>query len=183
MSCEDAKPRLIILSDMWGREQSWWMDYYLVHLRTVFEIIYYDCCELGEIDITACSENQLHHQFINGGMQRAVSNLLQKEKGRVVVLAFSMGGVIAWKACLAGLDAESLFAVSATRLRYETEKPTTVIELFYGENDRYKPDNNWFLELNIERRVLAEMDHVLYQETDFATMLSERIVSLPTKER
>lgn len=92
------KSRFIILSDLWGRDKSNWVSDYVELLRDNFEIQYYDCCELGGIDKTIFTEQSLHDQFVNGGFEIAVENLLNKEKGEIKILAFSVGGTIAWKA-------------------------------------------------------------------------------------
>jgi hypothetical protein len=44
------KPRLIILSDLWGKEKSEWVKGYIEILESEFDIKFYDCCELGEVD-------------------------------------------------------------------------------------------------------------------------------------
>lgn len=175
MTITKSKPGLIILSDIWGREKSCWIDYYTAILKKNFEITYYDCCELGKIDKTDYSEENLHRQFLDGGIDRAVSNLMLSEKSNITVLAFSIGGTIAWKASLEGLRTDRIFAVSSTRLRKETERPDCVVESFYGENDVYKPDNDWSLKLNIQSRIIKDEDHYLYQRKEFAEMLSKRI--------
>ena len=46
------KPKLIILSDLWGKEKSNWVSDYVELLKNKFEIQYYDCCDLGGIDKT-----------------------------------------------------------------------------------------------------------------------------------
>ena len=104
MSKNLIKERLILLSDLWGEEKCEWMTYYTSVLEQHFVLQYYDCCELGDIDKSDYSEKNLHHQFINGGMEKAVENLLQKEKESVIVLGFSIGGTIAWKAAISGLN-------------------------------------------------------------------------------
>ena len=56
---------------------------------------------------------------MNSGIEIAVQTLLNKEKGEIKILAFSVGGTIAWKAALKGLKVSDLVAVSSNRLRYE----------------------------------------------------------------
>ena len=103
MGSINRKPKLIILSDLWGREKSGWVDFYIERLQNNYSITYYDCCELGGIDKTSYTEQDLHHQFIDGGIETAVTNLLANEKDEVSILAFSIGGVIVRKAALLGL--------------------------------------------------------------------------------
>jgi hypothetical protein len=46
------KPKLIMLSDLWGKEKSEWITDYVAVLESKFEIMFYDCCELGGVDKT-----------------------------------------------------------------------------------------------------------------------------------
>jgi dienelactone hydrolase len=170
------KPRLIILSDLWGKEKSDWVSGYLELLKDEFEIQYYDCCELGAIDKTNYTEENLHSQFVNGGIEKAVEHLLKAEKNQIDILAFSIGGTIAWKAALQGLNIRSLFAVSSTRLRYENEIPNGVIKLYYGENDRNTPSENWFEKHSVDFEIIKNEGHNFYNEIDYTTLICNEIL-------
>jgi pimeloyl-ACP methyl ester carboxylesterase len=170
------KPRLIILSDLWGKEKSDWVSVHVELLKDKFEIQYYDCCELGGIDKVNYTEESLHSQFVNSGIEKAVENLLKVEKNQVDILAFSIGGTIAWKAALKGLNVRSLFAVSATRLRYEDEIPNGAIKLYYGENDSNKPSNDWFEKHSIDFEIIKNREHVFYAEKDCSTLICDEIL-------
>ena len=170
------KPRIIILSDLWGKEKSDWVTGYVELLEDKFEIQYYDCCELGEIDKTNYTEENLHNQFINGGIEKGVENLLKTEKNKINILAFSIGGTIAWKAALKGVNVRSLFAVSSTRLRYEDKIPNGTIKLYYGENDSNRPSNNWFEKHSIDFEIIKNKEHDFYTEKDFATLICDEIL-------
>ena len=170
------KPRLIILSDLWGKEKAEWISNYIELLKDKFEIQYYDCCELGEIDKTNYTEENLHSQFVNGGIEKAVKNLLNTEKNQIDVLAFSIGGTIACKASLKGLNVRNLFVVSSTRLRYENEIPNGTIKLYYGENDSNKPDNNWFEKHSIDFEIIKNKEHDFYTEKEFADSICIEIL-------
>jgi hypothetical protein len=170
------KPRLIILSDLWGKEKAAWTLDYIELLKNKFEIQYYDCCELGEIDKTNFSEENLHNQFVNGGIEKAVANLLKIEKNQIDVLAFSIGGTIAWKAALKGLNIGKLFAVSSTRLRYEDEIPSGTIQLYYGENDCNKPSNDWFEKHSIDFEIIKNKEHDFYTEKESADSICAKIL-------
>ncbi|MEO8237445.1 MAG: alpha/beta hydrolase [Flavobacterium sp.] len=115
-----AKPRLLILSDLFGGKNPEWVNYYVEKLKSKFEIQYYDVLELGDIDTIDSGEVNIHNQFLNGGIDKAVEVLLHQEKEKVTILGFSIGGTIAWKAALKGLKVSHLIAVSSTRLRFET---------------------------------------------------------------
>ncbi|WP_109097088.1 alpha/beta hydrolase [Aquimarina sp. AU58] len=169
------KPKLIILSDLWGKKKSDWVAYYIKELQDHFVLQYYDCCELGALDTSIYTEENLHKQFTNGGIDRAVQNLLTLEKGKIHILAFSVGGVIGWKSAIKNQNIVSLYAVSSTRLRYETNKPKTKIKLYFGENDIYSPKNEWYALMGINAIIEKEKKHQLYIEPEFAIQLSNRI--------
>jgi len=171
------KPRLIILSDLFGKERSSWIASYIELLSPNFEIQYYDCCELGGIDKTIYTEENLHNQFVVGGVERAVNALLKKEKKEVTVLAFSIGGTIAWKAGLKGLKVERLIAISSTRLRYETQVLNCKVELYFGEQDNYKPDDSWFANCQIVPEINKNKSHLVYVEKDFIHLICNAILN------
>ena len=123
------KQRLIILSDLWGQQKSQWVEHYQKLLEDFFDITFYDCCELGKINKLPYEEKALHKQFVAEGIDTAVKNLLAAEPEKVTVLAFSIGGAIAWKAAMQSLRFESMHLVSATRLREEERKPLGRISL------------------------------------------------------
>lgn len=157
-----VKPRLLILSDLFGGKDPEWVKIYMNLLQSKFEIQYYDVLELANIDSDNFIESEIHNQFLNGGIDKAVQNLLQLETEKVIILGFSIGGTIAWKASLKGLNVTHLFAVSSTRLRYETEIPNSIIKLYFGEKDPNKPNPKWFLDLNIDNEILEANSHQLY---------------------
>ncbi|MEN2414075.1 alpha/beta hydrolase [Flavobacterium mesophilum] len=154
------KPRLILLSDLFGGNPEW-IQHYIEILEPKFEIQYYDVLKLAQIDSSA-DEKEIHNQFLNGGIERAVNNLLDYEKEEVAVLGFSIGGTIAWKASLRSLKTSQLIAVSSTRLRFETEIPNCEIELYFGSNDFNKPNQQWSLDLKLTNNIFENEDHQLY---------------------
>lgn len=170
------KQKLLILSDLWGKEKSDWIDFYIENLKDKYEITYYDCRELGTIDKEIDTEEALHHAFVNGGIETAISQLILKEPETVTVLGFSVGGTIAWNAALQGLKADRLFAVSATRIRYETEKPNASIQLFYGENDPFKPASEWYEKLALTPHIFPSESHSLYVKKEMATVICNAII-------
>lgn len=169
------KTRLIIISDLWGIKRSKWIEIYLENLNKNFNIQYYDACDLGEIDMSIYQQKNLHKQFVNHGITMAIDNLLKKEKGMIDILAFSVGGLIAWKAGLKGLKINKLYVVSSTRLRYEVHKPKCVIKLFFGENDIHKPTNGWFEKLIVEFEIVKKRNHNMYIKKDFAIKICNEI--------
>lgn len=173
------KPRLLILSDLYGGDNPEWIKRYIDLLKFKFEIQYYDTLKLASIDSVNLSENDIHAQFLNGGIDKAIEALLNLEKGKVSVLGFSIGGTIAWKAALKGLDVVSLFAVSSTRLRYETESPNCHLKLYFGEKDPNKPNSQWYLDLNLNHEILKDHNHQLYlMENNVSLICSDIFKSL-----
>lgn len=171
------KNRLIILSDLWGMTDASWVSMYVDKLLDDFKVVFYSSCELAEMREKNLSEEERHHFFVNGGIEKAVKNLIELEKERLSVLAFSIGGIIAWKACLKGLDVESFYAISATRLRHETEKPKSKIALCYGKKDTYRPNSNWFKNMEVNYSIIPKKAHEMYKEEEFARKLCIQIKS------
>ncbi len=161
---------------MWGKEKSDWVSVYVKLLKDKFEIQFYDCCELGAVDKTDYTQENIHKQFLNGGIETAITNLLLLEKEKINILAFSIGGTIAWKAAIKGLNVGQLFAVSSTRLRYETQVPDCKIKLYFGEKDTNKPDVSWFEKHQIDFEVLENKKHQLYLEKDFMRLICNNIL-------
>ncbi len=170
------KPRLIILSDIGGFTNCDWIEEYVQHFTKSFEVQLYDCCELSGIDIIGQTVEIIHHQFISTGIEKAVNRLLELEKGFIHVLAFSIGGTIAWKANLLGLKVNMLIAISSTRLRFENEKPASDIQLIYGDNDLNKPSNDWFEKLNINAEIVENASHDFYKESKLIPSIVTRFI-------
>ncbi len=166
------KPKLIILSDLWGKEKSGWTSHYTKLLSQHFDIQYYDSCELAGIDKSVYTEKALHHQFVNGGIERASHKLAELVQEEVHTLAFSIGGTIAWQFGLQTGNIKSLTAISSTRLRYEKVKPETSIKLWYGEDDNYRPSKDWFDQMEIECEIISGQGHLVYREPGFAAILT-----------
>jgi hypothetical protein len=171
-----VKPRLLILSDLFGGKSPEWIQFYKRILESKFDIQYYDVLKLGKIDTSNFNEKKIHNQFLNTGIDKAVENLLHFEKQEVTVLAFSIGGTIAWKASLKGLNISQLIAVSSTRLRFETEIPNCKIKLYFGEKDLNLPDLQWFFDLKISNQFFENQDHQLYLEEKNALVICSDIL-------
>ncbi len=165
--------KLVILSDLWGEMKSDWLVEYSSILKNNFDLAYYDCRVLGKIDLHSTSKDVIHQQFINGGIETAVKNLLKKETGNVDILGFSIGGYIAWKAALEGLKVRNLTAVSATRLRFETTKPDCKIALIYGEHDTFQPSIDWYNRIELDKIIYADENHDLYTKPENARRISD----------
>lgn len=175
---QNNKPRLILLSDLWGKEKSDWLTQYTTLLEKHFDVHYYDSCELAAVDKSNYTEEQLHTQFLNGGIDKAVEALLQKEKEAIYIIGFSIGGTIAWKASFLDLNVSTLFTVSSTRLRYETQKPSETITLFFGEDDHYKPNFQWFEKMQLKEHLFKNEAHEFYQKKEIAAIICQEMIKL-----
>jgi len=156
--------RLVVLSDMWGAKKGLWITSYLGYLQQYFDIVFYDSQQLANINPTIETSENIHNEFVNGGIDTAVAHLLKKESAPSHYLAFSTGGTIAWKAGLAGLPMKSLYNVSATRLRLETKPMQGNVTLLYGENDANRPTQEWADDLGMPMELATNFGHELYTD-------------------
>lgn len=176
------KPKLIILTDLWGLADAPWLDIYKELLNPEFELIIYDSCKLAGIDATGLNEKQRHSRFINSGIDTAVKELIKLEQGPLNILGFSIGGTIAWKAGLNGLKIIHLFAISSTRLRFETEKPDCKINLLFGEKDKYSSDLNWASRLSLKVEIIKDGEHETYKDVKTAQKVCEELKIIISKK-
>lgn len=166
------KERLIIISDLWGKQNSQWLAHYTNILETRFDVVFYDSCTLGNVLFDHNDQEQLHQQFIHGGIDYAVQSLIEKEKNPIHMLAFSVGGVIAWQYGYRTENIQSLFCISSTRLRKEVKRPSGNIKLYFGATDEYRPNQKWIADMAIEVKILPNKGHQVYRESIFAEALS-----------
>ena len=169
-------PRLIVLSDLWGKDKNHWLAHYRDFLSIHFEWNYYEATELANLNTPNLSQEERHDFFVQQGIQTAISNLLRAEPHPIYVLAFSIGGTIAWKAALKGANILGLYAISATRLRYETTNLAFPVKLLYGEKDPYRPENQWFQNKNMEWQILPGEAHEVYTQAAFINQFKEDIL-------
>ena len=172
------RPKLLILSDMWGLTHCKWIKHYVELLDPVFSIHLYDSCALGDVRVADATEDDIHAAFLAGGVDTAVDKLLEMEPGKVDILAFSMGGSIAWKAGSKGMHIGHLYAVSSTRLRLQTEKPDCRIQLFYGKDDPFHPKPSWFEKMELGPPLMENGGHDFYTGHDVATRICSMIISV-----
>jgi len=173
------QPRLIILSDLWGEQKSEWIQLYIEKLALTFDVKFYDCCDLGQIDTEVYTEKHLHQQFVSFGIDNTVQKLIELEKEPFHLLAFSIGATIAWKAALLGLPLITLHAISATRLRHETNIPKIPIQLYFGMNDAYTPSKDWCNQFNTENIILFDSEsHEMYKKEEIAVLVCESILKV-----
>jgi dienelactone hydrolase len=169
--------KLIILSDLWGKTKSEWVNDYITILKHHFDVTFYDSSELANIDLSDSSEEKIHQQFIYSGIDNAVKALLDNAEENVHILGFSIGGLIAWKATLEGLKAESLTALSSMRLRFEDKRPEVSLNLYYAENDKYRPDKEWFIKYNLDMKLYKDMEHEFYKNKSIAIEVCNMLIN------
>lgn len=174
------KPRLLLLSDLWGRGQSDWWQRYSVALSPHFQLQWYDCCELANLQLVPYEQDVLHQQFVQGGIERAAAKLLQEEAHYPTsrqILSFSMGGVIAWKAIQAGLPVHQYYAVSASRLRYEQVALPAHGCLWYGDQDAFRPSPEWLGRQHLRHHLLPAHGHECYREPQVVKLITDTLIA------
>ncbi|MEB8330074.1 hypothetical protein OO009_11980 [Flavobacteriaceae bacterium KMM 6897] len=175
--------RLVVLSDMWGAKKGLWITSYLGYLQQHFNIEFYDCQQLANIDLDIDTNKNVHQAFVNGGIDTAVKHLLKKETEASHYLAFSTGGTIAWKAGLAGLKMKSLYNVSATRIRNESEKPACKTTLIYGGKDEFRPSDEWAKNLELDLEIIPNFGHDLYSDEKIIQKVCKDLLSRAIKKQ
>lgn len=166
---------ILILTDIWGSNHQKWMDHYVRYYEKKYKVIVFDVIELGEICTSDFNEEKIHTQFINFGIDKAVDNLFFRKSSALAIIGFSIGGLIAWKACLRGMVVDNLILVSSTRLRFEVEKPNCHLQLFFGSKDPYIPDTIWFNNLDIIPEIFENHHHEIYRDFVLIPYLLEKI--------
>lgn len=170
-----SKPRLVLISDIFGNTTDNWMEEYRKKLSPNFEVVEYDSRVLAEI--TSLDQKQVHSEFINGGTERAVQTLLRQEPEASIVLGFSIGGTIAWKFAIENTKITLLHLVSATRLRNEIIKPSSKIKLYYGELEANGPTQSWFEDFKFVPTIFDDQTHECYKQVESAKYICTKILS------
>ena len=174
------KPLLVLLSDLWGAESSAWWQHYTDLLSPYHKLLWLDSCALGSINTAPYAQEHLHQQFVAGGITKAVDTLLDQSTqwpSSPTILAFSVGGTIAWQAVERGLTIDRFYAVSATRLRYEETPLRTRGCLWYGSNDQFRPDAEWLGQQQLSTEVLTGYGHECYQNEVIVQYIVKRITA------
>jgi len=158
------KPEIIILSDLWGKRKSEWVEYYEQILSKNYEVKFYDSCDLGLIDTSRYDDKFIHSQFVEFGIKNGAKRLLEIETQPKIYIGCSVGGAIIWQAALKGLPIEKLITVSATRIRTEVKKPECPMKLYFGEDDPYRPLDEWYEALGIHDFFVLKGHHDIYKK-------------------
>lgn len=168
--------RLVILSDMWGSKKGLWITSYLGYLQQYFDIVFYDCQQLGDISLPVDTYENVCNEFSNGGLETAVAHLLRKETTPSHYLAFCAGGTIAWKAAAKGLPIKSLHAVSAKIDQSETKAPLFPVTMIYGQYDEFAPSKIWTSALGVSMDVVPSFGHELYTDEKIIKMVCQSLL-------
>ncbi|MGJ8660515.1 MAG: hypothetical protein ACSHXL_00620 [Bacteroidota bacterium] len=171
------KPQLIILSDIHGLEGQSWIDYYTEALSPHFYLTVIDSLVLAELNADKCSPEEIHEKMVSEGIKIAAENLLKIKQNNCTILAFSVGGVIAWKAGLLNFQAHKLIAVSSTRLRKEHQKPNFEIDLFFGDQDMNRPMDEWFEAIELAPTILRNKNHDMYRMESVSEQICTELTS------
>ena len=158
--------KLLLITDLWGLKKSNYVNSYMNELEKHYDVQLIDACRIGKIDQRVYTEAALHRQFVEGGIDNAVQYLLDSINEPIHILGFSVGGLIGWKFALQSSNVQRLICVSSTRLRKETEKPLTKIDLYFGEADLYNPDTTWFSKMGLDPVFFSGQGHNCYKSTD-----------------
>ncbi len=156
--------RLVIVSDMWGAKKGLWITSYLGYLQQYFDMTYYDCQQLGDLDVLVQTTENVEQAFLNGGVDTAVNQLLLRERKTANYLAFGTGATIVWKAAVKGLSVSSIYAISPEAIGNEEMKPAVPVTLVYGSLDRNRPGADWCAGQNLYPEIIEHFGNTLYTD-------------------
>jgi hypothetical protein len=168
---------------MWGSKKGLWITSYLGYLQQYYDIAFYDSQQLANIHLAINSAENVRKEFDSGGIDIAVAHLLKNEKEPSNYLAFGAGGTIAWKAALKGLPMKSLYAVSSTRLRLESQQPRSDIKLLFGENDEFRPSQEWIEEMGGKTEIVKNFGHDLYTDEKIIIKVCQDLLTKVTQKK
>ncbi|MEC7772603.1 MAG: hypothetical protein VX798_15570 [Bacteroidota bacterium] len=174
--------KLVVISDKWGAKKGLWIASYFGYLQQYYDIVFHDCQQLGNVDVTISSEENIDKAFQKKGIDRAVSNLIKKETQKAHYLAFGAGATVAYKASLKGLPAKSITAISATGIDTEEETAVSDIQLIYGECDKSKPSLKWAQRVGANLKIVPNFGHTLYSDEKIISEISLELLENITKK-
>ncbi|HEY0739976.1 MAG TPA: hypothetical protein VGD40_00890 [Chryseosolibacter sp.] len=138
--------------------------------------------QLNSIDlaeISASDPNVRHNDMVTGGIDVAASKLRSLyPNGIEFALGLSVGGVILWRAALTGLSIGRLVCFSSTRLRFETQVPDCPTRLYFGANDKFRPDTSWVNAAGVEHQLIEGEGHEFYRTTRAAEILGHELMRM-----
>ncbi|NDV15552.1 hypothetical protein GO009_05880 [Muricauda sp. TY007] len=177
-----AEEKLVIISDKWGSKKGLWIASYFGYLQQYYDIVYYDCQQLGNIDVSISSEENIDRAFKENGIKMAVSSLIKKETQPAHYLAFGMGATVIYKASLMGLPTKTITAISAIGIETEEQAAPTDVQLIYGECDKSKPGLKWAKSVGANLKIVPNFGHTLYSDEKIISEISLELLENVTKK-
>ncbi|MBR9853682.1 MAG: hypothetical protein GYB37_03760 [Algicola sp.] len=174
--------KLVVISDKWGAKKGLWIASYFGYLQQYYDIVFHDCQQLGNVEVSICSEENIDNAFNEYGIDRAVSNLIRKETEKAHYLAFGTGATVAYKAALQGLSAKSITAISAIGVEMENQLAPTDVQLIYGEYDKLKPGLSWASSVGANFKIVPNFGHTLYSDEKIISEVSLTLLENITKK-
>ncbi len=175
--------RLVILSDLWGPRKGLWITSYLGYLQQYFDITYYDTSQLADLEVPHRTSQSLLAAFADGGLERAVRNLLSKEKKAAHYLAFCAGGTVVWNAVKRGLPARSVYAVSPRDLHREAQGLKCPVKTVYGEYMEDKPSKKWADLTGTAMEVIPRFGQEMYSDEKIIQMICRELLEESLKKQ
>ncbi len=165
------KEKLVIISDLWGLKKAGYLSKLVDILEPHYEVQVLDSIQLAGIDQRVYTKESLHRQFVQGGIDRASLRLKELLNEPTLIIAFSVGGIIAWKAALNVRTVNHLVCISSSRLRLEDRRPNCSVDLIFGENDEHRPHASWFNRLGLTYKEIVNAGHDFYRSTSDISFL------------
>jgi hypothetical protein len=175
--------RLVILSDLWGPRKGLWITSYLGYLQQYCDITYYDTSQLADLEETHPTAQSLLATFTEGGLERAVRNLLSKEKKAAYYLTFCAGGTVVWNAVKRGLPVNSVYAVSPVNLHREAQGLPCPVKVLYGEYMEDKPSKKWANLTDTAMEVIPRFGKEMYSDEKIIQLICQELLEEVLKKQ
>ena len=169
------KPRIAIISDLWGFNNDPYVNIYIEKLYNHFDVDLIDAQLLGDIR-PSLDEPEIHTQFVESGIQLAADRLVKADIHFDLLIGFSVGGTIGWKAIADGAKIDSLITISATRIRKEIIPLTKPVEIYFGELEEHGPSKDWFDSKGLTSKIIKKKGHQIYKDEDFISEICDHLI-------
>ncbi len=169
--------RLLIISDLYGYQDCHWIDMYINQLESSFSIKLIDAPEIAEVDSSSKEKSIMHQQFLQYGINHAVTKLKDMIDKEDTILGFSIGGYLAYLALTKGAVAKQLIAISPTRVRQEERSPACATHLIFGQQDPFIPSESWLKKSPCTITIKQDAGHELYKETKHAFTICQALAA------
>lgn len=169
------KPRIAIISDLWGFNNDPYVNIYIEKLYNHFDVDLIDAQILGDIRASQ-QEQEIHSQFVESGIQLATDRLAKANIHFDLLIGLSVGGTIGWKAIANGANIDSLITISATRIRKEDKPLTQPVEIYFGELEEHGPSEEWFNSMGLIPNIIQNKGHHIYKDESFISEICEHLI-------